>query len=513
MSITITVNNVWSKISGLQDVQLSDALDAILSYHIEGYQYTKAFKSGYYDRKTNSFKRWDGLKHLFNNRSVFPTGLLTKVTKFFESRNILYTIDDRRPFIAQGEELEIQEYTPRPYQKEAVDLAVFHGRGIIKSATGSGKTLIAAMIVAKYNLPSFIYVIGKDLLFQFHKEMEKALGMPVGLVGDGKCILKKVNVCSVWTAITSLGVSKTQVSLDDTDWDPEIAEIGTDEKRALKAAIERTNLAIFDEAHFLATDTLQSIYKAGKNCRYLYGLTASPWRDDGADLLIESVCGPKIYNMPASKLISMGYLTPPHIVLYEVPPMAEAMSGNYASVYSKYVVKNEVRNGLIVDVAKKLIEKGRKLLILVRYLSHGRLLASMLEKEGIPLFFVNGEVDGETRQEVKTALENGDLKCLLASSVFDVGIDIPKLDSLILAGSGKSSVKALQRIGRVIRIAPGKKDAIIVDFIDSSARYLDKHFGYRLTIYESEPAFKIKFPKGFDPASIKRVKKVNEKIS
>jgi len=70
----------------------------------------------------------------------------------------------------------------------------------------------------------------------------------------------------------------------------------------------------------------------------------------------------------------------------------------------------------------------------------------------------------------------------------------------------------LQRIGRVIRTSPGKLDALVVDFLDNAV-HLSKHSAIRLTVYETEPAFKIKFPKGFDPASIKRVKKVNEKIS
>ena len=52
---------------------------------------------------------------------------------------------------------------------------------------------------------------------------------------------------------------------------------------------------------------------------------------------------------------------------------------------------------------------------------------------------------------------------LIASKIFDQGVDIPNLDALVLAGSGKSSGRALQRIGRVIRNAPGKKKAIVVE--------------------------------------------------
>jgi superfamily II DNA or RNA helicase len=349
-----------------------------------------------------------------------------------------------------------------------------------------------------------IYVIGKDLLYQFHREMQKSLGKKIGLIGDGHYDVKKISVCSIWTAATAFGV-KSNVSLDDEDWCPEIISVSSEEKRLVKLAIENVNLAIFDEAHFLATDTIQSIFKASKKCRYMFGLSGTDWRDDGADLLLESVCGQRIYNLPSTKLIKEGYLVPPKIIFYEVPPLDEELPKNYQSVYSKYILKNSVRNQLIEDITRKLIEKDRRVLILVKNLSHGRELMKRIGD--INTFFVCGEIDAETREEVKAAFVRGDLQCLIASSVFDIGVDIPVLDALILAGSGKSSVRALQRIGRVIRNSEGKTDAFVIDFIDN-ALYLDKHSAARIAVYETEPGFKMKFPKDFDVESLNRPKKL-----
>jgi superfamily II DNA or RNA helicase len=509
MTATIMVNNVWIKISGIQDVKLVDDLDGLTSFFVQGYQYMKAFREGFFDRKTRSFRHWDGKKHLLTQKMVLPAGLLSMVIEFLDERGISWQIDDRRLPVTHGEPLQIRDYEPREYQKEAVETAIARGRGILRVGTGGGKTLISAMIAAHYNIPTCVFVVGKDLLYQFHREFSKMFDMPIGLIGDGRCVIRRINICSVWTAITAFDL-KAQVSLDDEDWNPEVIEINAKQKIAIKEVIERANLAIYDEAHFLATSTIQSIFKASKNCRYLFGMSGTPFRDDGADILLESVCGPRIYNMPSSKLISMGFLVPPKIVLYETPPMEDASSKNYASVYSSYIVHNPTRNSMIVDAARMLISKGRKVLILVRYLNHGRELASMLSD--IPLYFVNGEVDSETREEVKQLFESGELKCLIASSIFDIGVDIPKLDAIILGGGGKSTVRTLQRIGRVIRPSEGKIDAFVVDFIDN-ARYLDKHSATRITVYETEPAFKIKFPKDFDQASIKRIKKINDRLA
>ena len=289
----------------------------------------------------------------------------------------------------------------------------------------------------------------------------------------------------------------------------EILPSGSDEKKAIRKAIEKSNLAIFDEAHFIATDTIQSIYKAAKQCRHIFGLSGTDWRDDGADLLLESVCGKRIYNMPSSRLIELGYLVKPKITMLEVPAWSEPLPKNYPSVYSTYITNNKVRNGMIVDAVRKLIAMGRRPLILVRYLSHGKLIVDQLDD--VKLYFVSGEVDGATRESVKQAFQEGELECLIASSVFDIGVDIPCLDGLILAGGGKSTVRALQRVGRVIRKSENKEDAVVVDFLDN-ARYLDKHSATRVAVYETEPNFKIKFPRGFDHESIQRPRKIKEKI-
>ena len=505
--IKIIVNNVWSRISGFNDVEIVDSLDKIMSFYVEGYQFTKAFVNGWYDKKEDKFKHWDGKRHLLTNKMVFPTGLLHRVKKFCKLYNLEYEVVDQRPEIKFGEEIPIKNFIPRDYQTEIVDAVLKNGTGMIRSATGSGKTLVAAMIVAKFNIPTNIYVIGKDLLYQFHKYMEKTLGMEVGIIGDGHCEIRKFNVCSIWTAITSFGL-KQKISLDDEDWAPETFSVSNDQKIKIKNLIENTNLSIFDEAHYLATDTIQSIYKISKKCKYFIGLSGTLWRDDGADLLLESVCGPKIYDIGASKLIDKGYLVPAKITFLNVPKINN-LSNNYQSIYSKYIVKNDVRNKMIVDSARHLININRSVLILVRYISHGNAIAKMMSD--IPLFFVNGDLGGEERQEVKKSFEAGELKCLIASSVFDIGVDIPKLDALILAGGGKSTVRALQRIGRVIRGFEGKKDAIVVDFIDN-AKYLIKHSGIRISVYETEPKFIIKFPKGFDSTKIKRYEKIKDRV-
>lgn len=501
--IEIHINNVWSRIRNLSDVKIIDAIDKDTSFYVEGYQFMKAFKNGFY--QNGEWRHWDGKRHLLNAGLNFPTGLLTNIENKLKNLKLEYKIIDERPKIIYGAEKTIS-FKPRNYQDEAANIAYSKGNGLIRIGTGGGKTKLEAQIAAKFNVPTMIYVVGKDLLYQIHESVTKDLNEEIGLIGDGQCVIKKINICSVWTAITSFNL-KMQISLDDEDWNPEVEPANITKER-IRKAVQNCELAIFDEAHYLACDTIQQIYKAGKKCQHIFGLSGTDWRDDGADLLLESVCGPRIYSKTSSELIDEGFLVKPKITMVDIPHMG-GLPAQWPSVYSKYITNNDIRNAAIINASKKLHDMDRRILILVRYLKHGNLINEELSKY-FKTYFVNGKVDGATRKQVKADFEDGKLNCLIASSVFDIGIDIPCLDGLILAGGGKSTVRCLQRIGRVIRNFPGKKDAFVWDPIDN-ARYVNEHSLIRANMYLGEPEFIVKLPKNFDKNS-QEMKKIQAKL-
>lgn len=490
MSPKIIITNIYSKLSGF-DIEIMYEIDKITSYKVEGHQFTKAYRVGWYDSKSGKFRHWDGKKHLLTRAGHIPTGLLKRVLNYLDFNNISYKIEDKRPNIKSNKELPTYLYDPRPYQISAVESAIQNGRGIIKMATGSGKTYVSAMITAKYNLPTIIYVVGKDLLYQFHKEFQKILKKPIGLIGDGNCEIEKINICSVWTASTAFDLKKN-ISMDDEDWTPEILDVSNEDKGRIKRLIQKTNLAIFDEAHFLATETIQSIYKASKNCRYIFGMSGSPWRDDGADLLIEAICGNKIIDISASQLIDEGFLVKPKIKVLDLPKYKGQKRDGYSSIYKNYIIENDFRNKLAINATIHLHSKDRKILILVRRIKHGKLILEKAKEAKLKAIFLNGKSDIEERNNIRKSLINDEINCIIATNIFDIGIDIPELDALILLAGGKSSVRTLQRIGRVIRTSKGKTDAIIVDFADD-APYLKDHALRRIAVYETEPLFVKKY--------------------
>jgi superfamily II DNA or RNA helicase len=118
----------------------------------------------------------------------------------------------------------------------------------------------------------------------------------------------------------------------------------------------------------------------------------------------------------------------------------------------------------------------------------------MVEDEGLSTIFLDGAKSSKKRLAAIDSMKNGEFDIMIASKIFDQGIDIPELDALILAGSGKSSGRALQRIGRVIRKHEGKEKAIVVEFFDN-CKYLRSHSEARIKVYKSEPGFNIIMPK------------------
>lgn len=493
--INIVVENLFCVITGL-DAGLYHKLDKMLSFYVSGYQFSKAYTTGFYNRKTKQWQKWDGRRKLLKSagrgRFKFHTGLLQQAETLIKNNGEDYQIDDIRSDVKFGSKIKTRNMESRPYQDRVLRACLYNKSGIVKSCTGSGKTCMIARLVAESNLKTMIYVISCDLLYQTRDALNKFLPIKVGIIGDGQAEIRKVNVCSIFTAVQAL--DKKYESYGEDDYFKNRKEfVDVKNKSKIAKAIKESQMFMVDECQICGTSTLEAIYEASESARYHFGFSGTPFREDGADLLINGICGGKeIVEITASELIKDGFLVPPKIRFLNVPEQPRLPS-KYQSIYKSYIVENDVRNDKIVKAAEKLIASGRQVLILVRQIKHGEILLDKLGDK-FNTYFLSGEVGSDERNRVRKEFVDGKINLLIASTIFDMGIDIKSLSALILAGSGKSSGRALQRIGRVIRPDDGKTDAIVVDFIDR-AKYLTQHSYERIKVYRLEPAFQIKLPK------------------
>ena len=217
--IEIHLDNVNCRLRGSNPPEVVKKLDKAMSYDHPGYNFMSGGRGGYGNR--GKFGGWDGRVRLLQKSGKFPIGLLSLATEMFKESNLQYTVVDNRSNIAYGKSLSLlsEDFEPRDYQKRAIKTAWEKGSGIIKVATGGGKSFIISSIVAKYNIPTVVYVIGIELLHQMKKTIESAYGIECGIVGGGECdTSKQVTIMTIWSAASAFN-KKVKITDNDTTSD------------------------------------------------------------------------------------------------------------------------------------------------------------------------------------------------------------------------------------------------------------------------------------------------------
>ncbi len=489
-NVTITLKNVWSRIDGLNEI-IINALDKELSYAVPNAHFA-----------IEQMPWWDGRIRLFkkvknNDKSIdILTGLTAKTILFlYENFKIKTTVIDTRK--KPEKELFLQwsdkeKFKLRDYQNEAVENALKKGRGVIEAATGAGKTTIVAKIIRELGVKPFIfYVMSKELLYQAKDTLEEAMpDLSVGVIGDGICDIKDINVMTIQTACTVYDIDikkdlKKMGDFDESELDSIKKENMTHIEKAffIKKLIEKCQGIYFDECHHIAAKTAESIIKKSSNCYYLFGGSATPIRSDNADLYLEGLLGRKLCKIDASFLIRKGFLMKPDIYYIKLKSPAIKTS-NFNEDIKENIVNNKERNEHISSIALSLAESNLSVLILVSRIEHGEILKKMIKGSE----FVYSK--SKNRKEIFKQLEKKEIHIVLSSSLADEGLDLPTLNCVILAGGGKSPTKCKQRVGRAIRKTAGKIYSVIFDFLDVGI-HTKKHSRARKKFLEQEPEFNI----------------------
>jgi superfamily II DNA or RNA helicase len=394
-------------------------------------------------------KGWDGRVSVlhYNKKSCkcftkktgmhFPTGLLSLAREVFSIYDIEYELIDNRTKPPKNKQYRLSDAFPaRDYQYKTIEKSCKRGRGIIQSATGSGKTFMAAGIIAELSVsPVIFYVPSKDLLRQAKDEFEKFIkdsgsNLEVGVIGAGKCDIKDVNVMTVQTAIRSLDLKYKKADDEDST---EKDKLSAENKEKIKELIQNAKLVIADETQHWAADTCQVISDASENAYYKFGLSATPWRDDGDDILIDSCFGKSIAKISASLLIKKNHLVKPKIYFVSMNNMRGIKLNSYPEIYKAAIVENELRNIYIKNLCDSFYKQGRNILVLIRQIEHGNILESMIDNS----VFLHGSKKNKEREDHFDLIRADHKIITIASSIFDEGIDLKALDTLILAGSGK----------------------------------------------------------------------------
>ena len=477
--ITINVNTIRSQIVGQLAKEVINKIDSKLSYELPG---------AFFMQQRNP---WLGVKKLFSKiTQSFPTGLIHYVETILQTYNLEYEIIDCRTPITLGTELPYYGLPLRDYQLEAVNRAIQKQRGIIKIATGGGKSLVLAQIIAKLNIPTLILTHKVDLLYQLQRVFKDALKVSIGVIGDGKCAIEQFTVATIQTIAKAYDKPKKRRKSKEVDVDDNML---LSKSEQIQQLVESVQCLIVDEVHHISCDSYWTVHKQAKNALYRVSCSASPWREDGADLLIEAAMAKQLIDIKASNLIERGYLVPPTVYLLNFKHERKSRDDyQYSEIYDDEIMNNLERNKLIVKAALKAASQKKTVLIAVTKVEHGKTLEAMLQTVEPDSLFVFGESDSELRQQVLQELNERKRKIVICTTIFGEGIDVPNLDVLINAKAASSSVDAFQLIGRVLRKTPQKSRAYVVDIFDKNCKYIGSHTNSRLRIYQTEPRYELK---------------------
>ena len=448
----ILINNLHSRIV-TDNADLLEALYKLYSEKSPGYQYSAAYKR----------RQWDGKVHFISKNGSFRTGLLKKVLKDLEKIKCTPELEynEEVPSI-DPKNWDLKGFTYYDYQKDLIERGLEEKRGVIKSPTGSGKTLImAGLVKALAGRKMVLLFNAKQLLTQTFDFLTKICKIDnVGLCFGEGYIYGDIMLCTVQSI-----------------------------EKILDTHLEDTEILMVDECHEFANGkTTLAALRAFPKAHYRLGFTATPPSDTIPRLNLEGSLGPVWASVSTSGLVDDGKLSKPIIQLINRASTASGLDEDlsYLDVYESYIVNNESRNNIIKEIVHEIrrTTKRSRILILTKSLEHGRTLENLLS-DGEVQFLQGSNSLGERYKSISDFRRCKGSSTLIGTKILQTGINIEEITHFINARGMKSEIATLQALGRALRRHKSKDKVFIYDFLDKE-KYLRDHSNARKRHYEKE---------------------------
>lgn len=465
--IPLRVTNTLCSFSGSAPTDFIRRVDRLTAFKIEGAQFVKAFKSGF----------WDGREHLVkkNKRTrlyEFPLGLLDELLKADLGQEVEVVDDRRRP--AEHRELQWIGHEPREYQLEAeeaalADRGIFTGRGILHLPIRAGKTLIAARLFVRLGVRGLFIVPSDMLLLQTAKAFREAIGgASIGIVGAGTWEPGYITVATVQTLLAR----------------PEKAS-------ALLAGVDAL---VQDEAHHLEAPEWRKPVLFS-DAYWKFGLSATLFVNrenpsEASSIWLRAATGPIVHKVSMKRLIEAGHLVPPDIYVYTIDkPEDYSDRISYRKAYEDLIVESEFRNKAIADLAEQAVYAGLRVLVDTGRLKQLARIVEMLRARGVKVEQITGKTHPNKRMDLVAAFRRREIH-VIVGTVLGEGVDIPELEVVINAEAMKSKTAVIQRMRNLTECA-GKTRAVMIDFWDMTHPVLTKHSVARSTLYKGIRGFNL----------------------
>lgn len=501
-SVTIAFNAVVAKLvnpSGVVKTHLSE----LLSYDVSGREFAPSFQVG----------NWSGRSTFFSHTTLtFPAGFVHMAEDYLTQKGIkVHKVAKPVPAPLGPENPIVDEFgndDPRyNFQMHAVRQVERHGRGILQVATGGGKSKIAKLLIARFRRPTLFLTTRGILMYQMADHI-KAGRMRSGILGDGiwEPHPAGINCGMVQTLVARLkapdlnaeirgiikkgdGLSKEQIrALGKEKFDQKMKV-----RNETIALLETFEVVIGEEAHEAGGNSYFEILKHCKNAQIRVALTGTPFmkEDVESNMRLMAAFGPILIKVSEQTLIKRGILaqpyfkfhvSKPHPKLRKTSPWPRALELGY--VTNEFMLKDIVRD------AHRARKHGLPVMCLVLRTAHGEKILEEMRKNGIKAVFIQGENNQKERKAALNALKSGKIEAVIGTNILDVGVDVPAVGLVQLAGGGKAEISLRQRIGRGLRAKKNMTNAcFVVDYTTTGNSHLRDHAYARRKIIEATPGF------------------------
>lgn len=408
---------------------------------------------------------------------AIPRGCEDALCNLLDEADVSYAIEDKTnsgeiiPVTFNGE--------LREEQRPAADALLEQNTGVLSATTAFGKTVIASYMIGQRKTNTLILVHTQALMTQWKKSLESFLKFDIIPPEEKKGRGRR----KVWSPVGVLGAGKDTVH-GIVDVAVMQSLVGGDE---VKENVRNYGMIIVDECHHVSAVNFETILKYA-NAKYVYGLTATPTRQDGHHPIIFMQCGAIRYRVDAKEQAEKRSFEHYLVPRFTNTRYHSEGKPSITDIYKK-LSENELRNNIIVSDVVEALKNGRNPIVLTERREHVALLAERLSCYCKNVIQLVGTASAKERRETMERLEAipGDKSVIIVATGKYVGegFDYPRLDTLFLALPIAWKGKVAQYAGRLHRNYEGKTEVQVYDYVDIHIPVLERMYQKRVKSYSA----------------------------